>query len=159
MLELVFPKELNVDLGEKIRSLGLEEKYKLSSMGWNLKGEVSYVTDAETMSKLDLSRYQKPGLEKTNAVKYDIMKIKKLDKYQMKHNLYIKYKLDEKTYVLPIESELNFLAALRRGIGSKHGPNQEFAGEMLDPFRIELKPCIDLKTLKAVQDDEIKNDD
>lgn len=58
--------------------------------------------------------------------------------------MFFEYKGEQATdqkVIIPFEIELNFFAGLRRGIGSKYGPNQELAIDWLWPLRIEMKPC------------------
>ena len=62
------------------------------------------------------------------------------------HNMFLEYKpvqghFKDKKLIIPLEVELNFFAGLRRGIGSRFGPNQELATEWLWPLRVEMKPC------------------
>lgn len=47
------------------------------------------------MKKIDMSRYHKPGLNRTDNVKYDLMRVKMLDKYQWNHNLFVLYELGD----------------------------------------------------------------
>ena len=48
-----------------------------------------------------------------------------LDKYSIRHNIFLEYhggSSSDEIVIIPVEIEANFLAGLRRGIGSRFGP-------------------------------------
>ena len=81
-------------------------------------------------------------------VDWDELFVKKLDGYKITQNLFLEYHggtdKDQIT-IIPVEIEINFLAAFRRGMGSRNGHTQEFGGKWRHPFKIEMKPCQKVK--------------
>ena len=67
-----------------------------------------------------------------------------LDKYEWKNTVFLQLsgaKKDRVT-ILPFQVEARFLGKFRQGMGSIHGPTQEYAGKWLKPaIRVEMKPC------------------
>ena len=85
-----------------------------------------------------------PGLKKLGPEKMDKLNRKMMDKIELRHTVFLEYHGNESpnvTTIIPIEIQLNFLGALRQGIGSRFGPSQEFASEWLHPFRVEMMNC------------------
>lgn len=70
----------------------------------------------------------------------------------------ISYKGEQEHSVLPVEVEINFLGGFRQGAGSRHGPNQEFSGQWLGPFRVELKECQHLQRPESAMNEEEEDD-
>jgi hypothetical protein len=90
-----------------------------------------------------------PGISKNKSGYLDGLLLQKLDQVQIKTNFFLEYhggdKVDETT-IIPIEVEVNFLMALRQGIGSRFGPNQELAFQWLWPFSVQMKQCQKVKS-------------
>lgn len=85
-----------------------------------------------------------PGIFKFESDEYDELKIKKLDRFAVRQNIFFQYlggNSKDESVIVPFEIEINFLAALRQGIGSRFGPTQELASKWLHPFKIEMKKC------------------
>jgi hypothetical protein len=72
---------------------------------------------------LDFTDMQKPGLSKNKSDRMDELEVANFDEYTWRQNAFIEYEEGEKRVILPIEFEASFFGALRRGIGSRHGPN------------------------------------
>lgn len=77
-----------------------------------------------------------------------------MDKYEWNHVMFLQFyggsKADE-TLIMPIEITVNWLSAFRQGIGSIHGPTQEYARRWLWPFRVEAKECQSVKAENQVR--------
>ena len=69
------------------------------------------------------------------------MKVKKLDLIESKHNMYLQFKdTNSDLTIIPMEFSFDFYGGFRQGIGSRYGPSQEMATELVD-IRIQMKEC------------------
>jgi hypothetical protein len=73
--------------------------------------------------------------------------------------VHVSFENDKEHAIVPIQVSLNWLGALRQGMGSRHGPSQEWAGEWLHPFLIEVQPCSYIKKFEQEKDDDDDFDD
>jgi hypothetical protein len=70
--------------------------------------------------------------------------VKELDKITVNHNIFFEYHggaNKDKTVIIPLHIQVNFLGGFRKGIGSRNGHSQEFASEWLNPFLVEVQEC------------------
>ena len=75
---------------------------------------------------------------------FDELKIKRLDRFQQTFNFFFEVHggSSNTIKIAPLEIQLNYLGGFRQGIGSIHGPSQEYAGIWGWPFKVFLHKCV-----------------
>ena len=81
------------------------------------------ITDLSTLAGVDLSDLQTPGMSIEPSDHKDALDVANLDKYSWRQNFFIKLESDTALLIVPIEVELLYFGAFRRGMGSIHGPS------------------------------------
>jgi hypothetical protein len=93
---------------------------------------------------LNRSSLQKPGIHRYLTDKYDELRTRFLDQIELKQNIFLEYtdpklKNSDRT-IIPIEFQFDFYGLFKQGIGSIHGPTQEFAGAW-KWYQFQLSEC------------------
>lgn len=148
LLEFMAPYGYMFDVQWIIREIAANdesaEKF-FRGIGFDLlKGKLKVTKDPKLLDQLDQSKLTTPGIIKHDVRVWDKLKVKELDKITIDHNIFLEYhggKSEDKTVIIPVHIQLNFLGGFRKGIGSKNGHSQEFASEWLNPFLIEMQAC------------------
>lgn len=88
-----------------------------------MKGQLSFMKDPATLSKMNLKSIQKPEIQNITASAPDQM-----DDIAIKQNLFFQIKdrsIDSDLAIIPIELNFHFKAKFRRGIQLRYGWTQE----------------------------------
>lgn len=89
----------------------------------NLKGQLSFMKDPATLSKMNLKAIQKPEIQNITA-----RDPKDMDEIAIKQNVFFQVKdrsIDSDLAIIPIEFNYHFKAKFRRGIQLRYGWTQE----------------------------------
>ena len=137
------------EIVDQVAAYNTTSRMLIGSLGLNSAvGKLRATKDPSILDKLDQSGFTKPGMNQSLDVDWDELFVKKLDGYKITQNLFLEYHggtdKDQIT-IIPVEIEINFLAAFRKGMGSRNGHTQEFGGKWRHPFKIEMKPCQKVK--------------
>jgi hypothetical protein len=79
---------------------------------------------------LDTTDLPRPGIEKLSETKPDWLNTSMMERVKVTHNIFLEFhggKSETELTIIPVEVQVNFWGAFRKGIGSKNGHSQEFA--------------------------------
>jgi len=139
----------NATTAERIKELGLDKA----------GGYFKLVRDPKLLKQLESTTPMKPGMTKFPTDVKDELDINFMDRIETRHNFFAEYHggpNKDETIILPFEVSIDFMAAFRKGIGSRHGPTQEYASKFLWPTKVDFKKCQKIKSTNLLVGD--KND-